>query len=649
MPFLFRESKMNILEYNKAMTMAHQCRASGDVNSALNHYEIALNNKPQDWNLRFELATLYGSLGIPAKANKHFEVLVKKFNTPMLNANYALSLAELEQYEKAMRILNDAIIKDVQLKHLLFPLAEICRKAGQLDKALVHLEKFLSINSKNSQAWFSMGLIYHAQENLACALECLEKARALDPKNKDYRLHFVRALLVGKMLEEAKIELEYLHENFPASVEVKLLEAKLYEYKKDFIRAIQIYKELVDQDANDMNSQLAYSRLLLRVKRDQEAEAEFKAILLKYPKSIPTCQSLVKLYIDTGRFSEAEKLISEFCKENPDALLIEAMQVEFKTFKLDVELVEKLITQVNSDLKESSMAHYFLAKIYESNHLFDQAYFHFCTSKQLHKSPSDLFYDFTNEEKDFPNRLENVVKNIREKFDMEAIANQSDSPVFVVGMPRSGKSLLSNLLSVHPQLVDLDEIEFSGFESIYKQRENLSGEVIVSVIDEYMCRLEQESNGHTGRLKMNTLPYNFNYIPLILALFPNAKIINMTRNHRDTCLEIFFKKFEAGHAYTYDLENVARMYAVYWQMISRWQELLGDQLLQVKFEDLIQEPQSVFTSVVNFLGVSPDLSHEENQKLQQITSQLRGYKQSIHYADNYKKFLAKADLILDQL
>ncbi len=176
-------------------------------------------------------------------------------------------------------------------------------------------------------------------------------------------------------------------------------------------------------------------------------------------------------------------------------------------------------------------------------------------------------------------------------------------PIFIVGFPRAGKSLLESVLAGisgvraggEGVLIDLDP------DLVH----SLTREEARSIATK---ALEQMSEGAPGAARItNTRPGNFMSVGLIRILFPGATIIHCVRDPIDTCLSCYFKNFNAGWEFTYDLDDLAQHYRLYDRLMRHWHDVLPrGSLLDVRYEDLIANPEKTLETVASFCGLRLD-------------------------------------------
>ena len=158
--------------------------------------------------------------------------------------------------------------------------------------------------------------------------------------------------------------------------------------------------------------------------------------------------------------------------------------------------------------------------------------------------------------------------------------NQSCKPVFIVGMPRSGTSLVEQILATHKEVYGAGELEDIGFfadglgfrpggtASIRTCFSPLKAAELDIFSDTYLSNIDRLSNGE--RIVVDKMPSNFMWLGLIQLLFPKARIIHINRNPIDTCLSCYFLEFSGDHPYAYNLSHLGGYYREYEKIMKHW-------------------------------------------------------------------------------
>jgi hypothetical protein len=192
--------------------------------------------------------------------------------------------------------------------------------------------------------------------------------------------------------------------------------------------------------------------------------------------------------------------------------------------------------------------------------------------------------------------------------DPPAGACDSERPVFIIGMPRSGTSLTEQILASHPQVFGAGEVRFwdEGFGALTSSSGGGgTAAALGSLARDYLERVGAQA-GSASRVT-DKMPANFLYAGLIHAALPRGRIIHMQRHPLDTCLSIYFQNFFNVSPYANDLENIAHYYGQYLRVMAHWRRTLpAGVLLEVPYEALVADPAAWTRRMLEFAGLPWD-------------------------------------------
>lgn len=216
----------------------------------------------------------------------------------------------------------------------------------------------------------------------------------------------------------------------------------------------------------------------------------------------------------------------------------------------------------------------------------------------------------------------------------ELIAERSGSgfaganPIFIVGMPRSGTTLLEQVLSGHPDVTGAGELHDLPELGGARPRKDGTGvpypdylpliprTLLAGLGEEYVRRTSQRAPA--GQRIIDKMPGNFAYVGLIHLILPNAKIIHLSRNPIDTCVSCFSKHFNAGQEHTYDLAELGRFYRGYRSVMDHWRAVLpAGAFLDVRYEDMVEDLEGQARRILQYCGLewTPDvLAFQDNAR-----------------------------------
>jgi tetratricopeptide (TPR) repeat protein len=191
--------------------------------------------------------------------------------------------------------------------------------------------------------------------------------------------------------------------------------------------------------------------------------------------------------------------------------------------------------------------------------------------------------------------------------------HDSHAPIFVLGQPRSGTTLIERIISSHSQVHSAGELQQFGLAirrlSNYQDPRRFSAglfEAAMTIdprkIGGLYLETTRKMQGNTPRF-IDKLPQNYLFIPLILAALPNAKIVHLTRDPRDACFSGFKQLFADAYLHSYDQREMARHHARYWRLMNVWRERFTGRFLDISYEDVVRNLDSSVRRLIEYLGL----------------------------------------------
>ena len=270
-----------------------------------------------------------------------------------------------------------------------------------------------------------------------------------------------------------------------------------------------------------------------------------------------------------------------------------------------------MLANEHEDAANRARMHFAAGMVFDRAGEHDQAFEHFAAGNGL----VDASFS--------PDAHDSEINTLIETFDAEFFArvahlgSRSETPVFIVGMPRSGTSLVEQIIASHPQAFGAGELEaitlftkqlpeMMGAEATYPACvSNLDGATIDALSQKYLGELRTRAGAEFQRVT-DKMPANFLHLGLIAALFPNAKIIHCRRDPMDTCLSVYFLNFLGNHPYAYDQEKLGRYYRAYERLMEHWKTVLPIEMMELQYEDLIADQRGMTSAMLSFCGLDWD-------------------------------------------
>lgn len=389
--------------------------------------------------------------------------------------------------------------------------------------------------------------------------------------------------------------------------------------------------------------------LLLSAGREQEAAAALRKALKVSPKDADALVGLAQIERSLGRFEDAETLVKRALKIAPKmATAWAALHGVRKMTAADSEWLatSERIAGSGISLWEESELRFAIGKYYDDVGDFDRAFQNYRRGNELLRSVAAKY-----------NRQahSSFADDMIRTYSREALANlgaggsASNKPIFVVGMPRSGTSLIEQIIASHPAASGAGEPDFwlqSARKHHNEMRLQILGELPRKALAEDYLSILNRRFQDAARVVDKT-PANSDFVGLIYSALPNARFISMRRNPIDTCLSCYFQHFSTAMSYTMDLTDLAEYYRVHRRLMDHWVRALpSGAILEVPYEEVVANQEAWTRRILDFLDLEWDarcLSFHETKRSVNTASawQVRQkiYRHSVERWRNYEKFI----------
>ena len=263
------------------------------------------------------------------------------------------------------------------------------------------------------------------------------------------------------------------------------------------------------------------------------------------------------------------------------------------------------------DIARSHM-HFALGQHFDAHNAPEPAFAHFDAGNRLHarRHPFDRQV--------FDARIERIIKHCTRDFftARQGMGDASERPVLIVGMPRSGTSLVEQIIASHPQAHGAGELNdigrmarelpvVVGREKRYPEcLDHLEPDAAAMLAQRYLGGLDARAPDATR--VTDKMPFNMLWLGLIALILPNARVIYCRRNPMDNALSCYFQLFSQGLRFAYDLGHVGHVYRQHERLMAHWREHLPLSMLTVDYEDLVREPESQSRRLIEFTGLDWD-------------------------------------------
>ncbi len=367
---------------------------------------------------------------------------------------------------------------------------------------------------------------------------------------------------------------------------------------------------------NHVNAHNNLGVALVQRGRIDAAVAHYERVLAINPANVEAHNSLGKVFRDQGKFADAVAHFSRAIAIRPDHAEAHFSRAEIKAFRYgdaDLAALEALAGRDDLPASQTPFVHFALAKAFEDCGDFSRAFGHMRQGNDLKRRQID--YDEPGAGKLFE-RIRTVFNSsLLDRFQGEG--DPSSVPIFVLGMPRSGSTLIEQILASHPAIHGAGELEdlkmavgslFSANGQSAQEPEYapaVDGATLRRIAQSYLGRLPALPDGKVRII--DKMPANFLNIGLIRLILPNARIIHAVRNPIDTCVSCYSRLFASGQLFSYDLAELGRYYRRYVELMDYWRSVLPPgAMLDVSYEDIVDDLEGQARRLIDYCGLPWD-------------------------------------------
>lgn len=450
-------------------------------------------------------------------------------------------------------------------------------------------------------AWKMLG-IAQAQQNKN-PLDAMGAAVALLPQDAEVRYQLGCVLYgLGRLDEAAASHWQAVQINPKYAVAFSALGRVLTDQGR-FSDAAESYRRALMANPSDAETHLALARLLRSYNRLDDAEGLCRRAVQLVPQFAPAQAFLGDLVADRGQFLAAEGFYRNALDIQPN--LAEAW-IGLGRYRsaaangADWLINAQRVAKSPLPLERAVDLRLMIGKYFDETGEYDEAFASISEANELTKSYG-LKFD--------RERATLQVDRIMQVYNGSWMAanstggDDSNRPIFIVGMPRSGVGLTEHILAAHPQVSGAGENAFwlaaaASYEEAAGKSTPLP-DLKAKISSEYLELLQR--NSKDALRVTNSLPSNYLVLGLIHAALPKARIIHVQRNSLDTCWSIYRHNFMSTFSYAADLGDIAHQYAQYLRLMEYWRAMLpAGVMLELSYESLVHNPESSSRQILEF-------------------------------------------------
>jgi len=518
--------------------------------------------------------------------------------------------------------------------------------------------KQANLNS-SVQELLSQGWGYLRQNKLNDAIKISQHLNKSWPNNGD-GWHFTAqvALAIGN-LNAAKQSFKNACKLVPTRIAWKISLADTYYNAREIE---QVKSSLLAVEKLTLTASLHNQVALLFSKINlykQSIKHYQKAISLE-PTNHTHYYSLATVYRYAGDLAQAEAFLTKAIECNVNDIDAHTLRVDLQKQTLEHNHIESLtaLLEPNNDTtqltaKDAVQIYFALAKSYEDINDSEKSFE--CLEQGAKLRRQHIEYNIEQDQ--------TIMADISQYFDQDWWSNTATpllaqnkvsatplTPIFIIGMPRTGSTLIDRMLSTGKTVINAGEL--SDFSRLLTEQvqQTFGAEInnkkqfikAASQIDfkklgnEYLASVKAQfahlGLGQSVHCFSDKLPFNFLYTGLIQKALPHAKIIHITRNPMDTCYAVFKTLFEQAYPFSYEQQELAEYFIAYKKLMAHWQQLAGLNIHTLSYEELVSEPTKVAKSLYQFCGLPwrEEYADMQNNDVAVTTASASQVRQPIH-------------------
>jgi tetratricopeptide (TPR) repeat protein len=511
-------------------------------------------------------------------------------------------------------------------------LARAYQRAGRAERAREEVRRVLEKMPHHHLAWLAYGDVLVDLEQYADARVAFERARLTDPRRTQVE-EATAALVADDRKTSERIFREILQKD--ASHVASLCGLAALSIAADKPNdAERLLLHALKQSAHHPLAWRGLGQTLVALGRLEEAEAAASRLIKIEPENPLGWTTLASVWTRLMRQEKALEAYEQAARLRPDesrlrmsighvqktlgrrvdseasykaALAMDPGIAEaywsladLKNYTFsdaEIETMQRLLASDGRERSSEAQLHFALGKAFEQRDQYAHAFAHYARGNALRRL--DAPFDIEN--------FEGRSTRIRAFFDKEFFAKRAGSgdpdpaPIFIVGLPRSGSTLVEQILASHSRVEGT--MELPNIINITHQFDDMAagrdgypetvGTAPIGLLTALGSRYLQETAPLRTGLDHFTdkLPNNFSHVGLIHAILPNAIIIDARRHPMDCCFSTFKQHFAEGQTFSYDLDDLGRYYRCYLSLMDHWDAVLPGKVLHLQYEDLVREPE----------------------------------------------------------
>lgn len=551
-----------------------------------------------------------------------------------------------------IELLREVVRRDGTSWGSLNALSTMLRNRGDLEEAISVRLQANALRPGDAQGSNELGLCYLDRRDFESAISHFEEAIRLQPFVAAFHHNLARVWQAQGKIPEAIEGYRRAVKLDPKSVQTYSSLAKLFTQIGQDEDAIECFRRAYEADPNSAKGNVEMANALMEQERFPEAWQHLKLALRLDPDSADAHGLSGAWFQLQGRFLEAEAELKRAIELRPTwAAPYLRYVMGRKLIEADRPFVKQLADLVEHHLEtidDPRDIHYPLGKAYDDLGEYEAAMRHYDEANRLSAERSNKLNPFSPDA--YKNGFDKTIATFTPEFFSRhrVLGSESELPILIVGMMRSGTTLLEQVLSSHPDIAAGGELTFwinEGRRLHQSLEDRFEPDEIKGIAAKYLETLRRVGSG--GKRVTDKMPQNYMALGLIHTAFPMARIVHCRRHPVDNCLSIYFTHLRASPDFAHVREHIVFNYRQYLRVMDHWRKVLPeDKFIEVDYEEMTGNREPVIRRLIDFLGLEWNdacLHHDANVRVIQTPSMWQArqpiYKSSVERWRNYEPWL----------
>lgn len=493
------------------------------------------------------------------------------------------------------------------------------QQQGKLAEAEQYFQKAVDAAPEMAEGWSKLGVICIMKGNRVEAMRLFELAMDKDPGFMPAYHNMALLLCEMSRFRDAEALCLKAKGRDPEYLPIYSSLALALKSQSRLSQAADVFREAIDLNPKDENLHSGLGAVLAELGRREEAAEAFEKTLAINPVN-----------------GEAHRMLS-LCRKYEDG-------------DKHIAVMEETLKKPGINEQVMTSLHFALGKAYGDCGQYDKSFRHFEKANALGRKSYKYETGIT----------KSIFGNIKAGLTAAKIVElreggiPDETPVFIIGMPRSGTSLTEQILASHPSVFGAGELntvlvaqaeEGMSLDGYAQWAQRLTPQKVNQMAQKYLVHL-RDFDMFASRIT-DKMPHNFQYAGLIHAMFPKARIVHCRREPAATCVSIFRSRFVGFMPFAYDLKEIGEYYKLYEDLMDHWRTAMPGMIHEVVYEDLVANPEKTVRGLLEYCGLPWDdacMSFHRNERPSMTASTLDIrkplYDEAVDKWKNYEPFIA---------